>query len=34
MLYASSLSVNYSFAESEGNQEENRALRAILTEKW
>ena len=33
MLCASSLSVNYSFAESEEDQEENRALRAILTEK-
>ena len=33
MLGASPLSVNYSFAEIENNQEENRELRTILTEK-
>ena len=33
MLGASPLSVNYSFADNESNQVENRELRAILTEK-
>lgn len=33
MLVASPLSVTYSFAENEGQLEENRELRAILTEK-
>ena len=33
MLGASPLSVNYAFAENEGNQVQNRELRAILTEK-
>ena len=33
MLGASPLSVNYAFAENEGNQVQNRELRSILTEK-
>ena len=33
MLGASPLSVNYSFAENDENQEQNRELRGILTEK-